>query len=603
MGIQPEGDTLGYMGDPLLTWATAWLAGHKGHGYVTGCGTPYCAAGTPRHVHARWVLEQDKDGHEIDAVDVLIAESWWANLFDAPAASRISNWITPLIWGVGWRGLLAAALIIGAVMVSTEWFSGDWGASWALATVLAVTLCLLIAFLPAALLVIGKLPGKIGDATVGFLNFLILWVGDVMVYQQNPRNTFEARAKIRRDLRWITNRTETTVVAAHSLGSLLTIDVLSESKESKVKFLATFGCPIKLLRMRKSHYLNRLNEVDTMTGWANFYDPFDFIGGPVDNQLGFPFNIRVDNGRNVLGAHGGYPDNAEQFQDALYRLIVSKPTANTSELTEEALAPYRKRLEQWTGIPFRPSTSEDENGNLGSAFRSRWWRSFNGTAFLILSLPAAMAGAYLLFQQGWAGRVAELVNAQKFIPDLVKEIIVAAAIQGNKKQQDAGSMLICLCATTVLAIIALWIGHLVLMSYEARAEEAVAAGKSPSIRRFKLFLIGLWALWLLPLLFAPLVYTKDLNRLVTLLIPTFGATIVIGVWMFWVRHLKHLNFGADQVARKGVLTVAAALGPPFINIQHSCIKELPPRPENDAASVGGQQLEVPEHIPAVDAQT
>lgn len=46
----------------------------------------------------------------------------------------------------------------------------------------------------------------------------------------------------------------------------------------------------------------------------------------------------------------------------------------------------------------------------------------------------------------------------------------------RRVQLSRGSMLICLCATAVLSIFALWIAHLVLMNYEARAEEAAAAG-------------------------------------------------------------------------------------------------------------------------------
>ncbi|WP_133205468.1 MULTISPECIES: hypothetical protein [Arthrobacter] len=559
------------MGDPLLTWASSWLAGHGGHGYVTECSrTCRSLESAPRHVHARWVLQEDKAGQE--AVDVLIAEGWWANLFDAPSASRISNWITPLIWGVGWRGFLGAALIVGAVMVGAEWFSGDWGASLALGTVFAMTLCILVALLPAALLLVGKLPGKIGDASAGFLNFLVLWVGDVMVYQQNPRNAFAAKQKIGRDLRWLTARTESTVISAHSLGSILTIDALSESSDSKVKFLATFGCPIKLLKLLKRgkhQFLSRLNNVDRATGWANFYDPFDFIGGRVDNKHGFPYNLKVDNGRGFLGAHGGYPDNAEQFQDALYRLIIFDQAAQVGG----------------TNAPGKPGERdgkeiEVENKNLISAFRSRWWRFFNGTAFMLLSLPSAMAGAYMLVEQGWAGRVADLVNAQKYIPGFIRDTITAAAVQGDPKQQAAGSVLICLAATAVLAVFVLWLGHLVLRSYEARSEAAVAAGGSPSITRFKWFLAGLWAIWLLTLLWAWL-YTQvpqkvgpsqittpgqenTPGQLFTLIIPTAAAMAIIGGLMFLARHLRHFALDSEAQGKARLSMVGSALGDPFI---------------------------------------
>ncbi|OOP59266.1 hypothetical protein BMF89_21290 [Arthrobacter sp. SRS-W-1-2016] len=568
------------MGDPLLTWAAAWLAGHGGHGYVTGCGRA-CRTrpGTPRHVHARWkVKEEDESSY----VDVLIAEAWWANLFDAPSASKISDWVTPLIWGVGWRGFLAAATTIGVVMLSTEWFSGDWFGSLVLGTVLAMAICILIALLPSALLLVGKLPGKIGDASVGFLNFLVLWVGDVMVYQQNPRNTFEARKKIRHDLDWLTARTETTVIAAHSLGSLLSIDVLSEIEESKVKFLATFGCPIKLLKMRESHYLKQLKNVDNRTGWVNFFDPLDFIGGPVDHQKAFPYNIKVDNSRSVLGAHGGYPDNAEQFQDALYRMIIfhEKRDAKTLDGNFEAKvsgarqassATSKEAVDSSTGDA---ATDKEDDAKLKSAFHARWWRSFDGTAFMAFSLPAALAGAYLLYRNGWAQTVADLMHGQMFIPNWVQDFISASVNNHDERQRVAGTLLICLATTAPLAIFLLWIGHLVLMQYEASAERSVADKKDPWSTGFRLCVVAIWLVWCLPIPLAVVLYWFDIFHILTLLgAPVLVMVVIVG-WICWVRRFRHLEMKPGSIAREGAeKMVAEALGAPFDEINYSCIKE------------------------------
>lgn len=598
MGVQPEGDTLAYMGDPLLTWAAAWLAGHGGHGYVTGCGMPCSPAGTPRHVHARWKV---KEKDESTYVDVLIAEAWWANRFDAPSASRISDWVTPLIWGVGWRGFFAAATTIGVVMMSTEWFSGDWFGSLVLGTLLAVALCILIALLPSALLLVGKLPGKIGDASAGFLNFLVLWVGDVMVYQQNPRNTFEAREKIRHDLHWLTARTETTVIAAHSLGSLLTIDVLSETEESKVKFLATFGCPIKLLRMRKSRYLSRLKKMDLKTGWVNFFDPLDFIGGPVDCQRDFPYNIKVDNARSVLGAHGGYPDNAEQFQDAIYRLIIFNEKNEAAE-TEDSLAANDNSTVQADSATDEKTEDGNDAGDdsaaqddtkLKSAFHARWWRSFDGTAFMAISLPAALAGAYLLYRNGWAQKIADLTHGQIFIPAWVRDFIAASVNNLDERQRVAGTLLICLATTTALAIFLLWIGHLVLMQCEARAERSVAANEDPWSKGFRLCLIAIWLVWCLPIPLAVIFYWFDVLHILTLLVaPVLVMAGIVG-WICWVRRFRHLEMKPGSIAREGAKEmVTEALGAPFNEIQHSH-----PEPPNETEPTPALQPAVAQHSP------
>ncbi|QCB97375.1 hypothetical protein E5206_10950 [Arthrobacter sp. PAMC25564] len=469
------------------------------------------------------------------------------------------------------------------MMFSVEAFSGDWGGSLVVATVLAVALCIVVALLPAALLLVGKLPGKVGDASASALNFLVLAVGDVMVYQRNPRNAFAAREKIRQDLHWLTDRTDKTVVAAHSLGSLLSIDVLSETKEPKVKFLATFGSPIKLLKLRRNHFLDRLDQVDRGTSWANFYDPLDFIGGPVDNLPDFPYNVKVDNGRSVLGAHGGYPDNAEQFQDALYRLIIFNDDNDPGTTDGNLAAPDTRAIPMENAPDNTSATSDDkarvEDSKLKKAFNARGCRSFNGTAFMALSLPAALAGAYLLYRNGWAQRVAQLIKGQNFIPNSVRDFVTAAVNNPDERQRVAGTLLICLGTTAVVAAFLLWIGHLLLMQYEGRAEESVAAGKHPGRNNFRVYLTGIWLALSLPIPSALEFYWSDLPHILTLLSMPLLVMAAMVAWICHVRSFRPLDLkpGAEKGGSGRARMVDAALGQVFNEIKQQSRRQAPPK--------------------------
>jgi hypothetical protein len=94
MGVQKEGDMLSEIGNSLLSWVASWVEGHGGEVEVLPGNPnregrcPTCdKSGGPLHVHAIWQLPGANTDPANDRFDVVVAESWWADLVRPPASS------------------------------------------------------------------------------------------------------------------------------------------------------------------------------------------------------------------------------------------------------------------------------------------------------------------------------------------------------------------------------------------------------------------------------------------------------------------------------------------------------------------------------------
>ncbi len=111
-----------------------------------------------------------------------------------------------------------------------------------------------------------------------------------MIYQKHPFTALRARQRVVSDFEWLTGRTSKTVIAAHSLGSILAVDALGATKQ-KCDQLWTFGSAIKLLRHDRSSLVRGLKAAQANMRWSNFYDSMDLISGPIgpcEEISGFP---------------------------------------------------------------------------------------------------------------------------------------------------------------------------------------------------------------------------------------------------------------------------------------------------------------------------
>ena len=452
MGIEKEGDTLVDMGDPFLDWASKWLSGRHGKAHVFPSKTnqtsscPTCDTNTgPMHVHCEWTLPgSGHDGGTGKTVHVIVAESWWADCFKPPSASVISEWLPSLIWGVTWKGLVWITLFLAAVAMGIITLNkADLPSAVPAAIIMAALTGILLFLFAPALLALRVVP-PVKSSTGALLDFLTLWVGDVLVYERNPIAAANARGKVAEDLSWLIKQSDRQIIAAHSLGSLLAVDVLAQSGSRSVQTLVTFGSAIKLLERRIGRYIRTLDKMCPQLAWVNVYDPADFIAGPIDYAANFPRNLRVDNCQSILKAHSSYPGNAEQFLTVLFRVVTS--TAG-----------------------YQPDDVEDR---LKEALLQRHRRSVIRCALIALTAPALMGVTLLLLKAGWPQWLADAVTKIP-VPQLVRDIVAAAqpTLDGT---QITGTVILCLTTAGALMIALMWVMRLFFAWWEMRAEDELS---------------------------------------------------------------------------------------------------------------------------------
>lgn len=527
MGVQKEGDTLADIGDPLLAWVSDWVSGHGGEA-TTFPGTasrgeqcPTCRTNNgPVHVHAKWILP-DSGQHE-HAFDVTIAESWWAEFVTPPSSSRISDWLPSLVWGVTSRGLIWFGLFLAAVVVSFAVIGGGtWTDAIAPALLIALSAALIVFLLAPALLVLGKIP-PLSKYTKNALNFLILWVGDALVYEKSPTDTARAKLRVKEDLQWLGGNNRDVVIAAHSLGSLLVVDVLNQQETPHVTSLVTFGSAIRLLQRQVDRYVSRLDSACPGLGWVNLYDPLDFIAGPVIYRESFPTNLKVDNCRSVFQAHSSYPDNAEQFLMTLFRMITGP-------------------------------RQHGRDRELGDAIRSRHRRSLFRSAMIMSTAPALMGITLALLKLGWPLILRDVVNATSLSQELKNYFI--AAVPDEKTGQLTSAVLLCLATAGVVLALLIWITRLYLAGWERRAEDLLSLrnrGLGPPVVPILLLLLMVAAVWLPPFLGAPffnkLPQVNLVEGLAFELFPALAAVIVLG-WIVRIRFKREVRAAVANGSR------------------------------------------------------
>lgn len=455
IGVQREGGALSDFGDPLLSWASRWLEERQGCAVTwpsktdrsMQCPYPECGeVGGPLHVHATWTVAGTAGQNAPETtVQVVIAESWWASEFKAPSASRLSDWLPALIWAFTWRGVLWCALFLTSIVFSVACLHRDWVSALfpAAATAALVTLMAILA--APALLLIGQLP-FLTDKTKDVLDFLTLWVGDVFIYENYPLSAANARQKIHSDLQWLVgvSGADRTIVAAHSLGSLLAVDVLAAKGAPRVDALVTFGSPIRLLKRRVRRYVRDLDAECPTVAWVNVYDKMDFISGPVDYQDDFPVNLRVDNGQSILRSHGAYPDNAEQFLTALYRMLLGH------------------------------DHSRETDKSLAKALKLRRHRSWVRHTLIAAAAPALMGLTLYLLKVGWPQALSDAVTGKKFVPEWV-ETVIHTGVPANDTADLTSAVMLCLVTAGIFICFVLWTVRLVFEWWETAAEEALSS--------------------------------------------------------------------------------------------------------------------------------
>jgi hypothetical protein len=464
MGMQKKGDTLRDFGDPLLTWTGAWLRGHGGSAELHGC-TCRETVQMPRHQHALWSPAGEP------AIEVVVAESWWSDKFPTPSASQLAPWLPSLVWSVTWRALVWIAVFIFAVVGAANLVTAASlrGEAFIPAVLAGLAAAAVIFITPPLLLALSWIPFVQKYASAA-LDFLLQWVGDVLVYEQRPIETHSVEEKITQDLRWLRDEpwssptdpwsvsADSIVIGAHSLGSLLVAGPIARTPNLDNAALVTFGSAIRLIKRHTRRFAEDLHGNHQDLLWLNLYDPVDFVSGYIKggrNKEGhFPYNFKIDNCRSVTTSHGCYPDNAEQFQTAFYRVILDRARSGQNVL------------------------DESDDGLLVRALKRRFWRSRCSSVLAAVSLPGGVALALVLFGAGWPQWLAGQVRQLSHVPSEPKSLLDSLRIWidgGGSSRASAVGVSFATAGIMVLAY--LWICQLVVRRLEAADSAALAANR------------------------------------------------------------------------------------------------------------------------------
>ncbi|MCU1572502.1 MAG: hypothetical protein JWO93_584 [Micrococcaceae bacterium] len=483
MGVQKRGDTLRDFGDPLLTWTGAWLRGHGGSAELHGC-TCRETAQMPRHQHALWSPAGEP------AIEVVVAESWWSDKFPTPSASQLAPWMPSLVWSVTWRALVWIAVFIFAVVGAANLAiaASLRGEAFIPAVVAGLAAAAVIFIMPPLLLALSWIP-FVQKYASAVLDFLLQWVGDVLVYEQRPIETHSVQEKITQDLRWLRDEpwlgptdtssvsADSVVIGAHSLGSLLVAGPIARTPNLDNAALVTFGSAIRLIKRHTRRFAEDLHGNHQDLLWLNLYDPVDFVSGYIKggkNEKGhFPYNFKIDNCRSVTTSHGCYPDNAEQFQTAFYRVTLDRARSGQDVV------------------------DESDDRLLVRALKRRFWRSRCSSVLAALSLPGGAALALVLFGAGWpqwlAGQVRQLSQVPSEPTSLLDGLRIWIDSGGSSRASAVG---VSFASAEILVLAYLWICQLAVRRMEAADSGALAANRRGR-HRWRYWLL-LSALFLLP---------------------------------------------------------------------------------------------------------
>jgi hypothetical protein len=244
IGTQPRGSTLADWGGALTSWIDRWTAppGSGARPAIT-VGDAVLTGDTPAEpAHA--IVALDGPAGDPDPRTILLAESWWAETILPPTYRDLLRWSLVVVpWTIGSHFHARLQRTTRSLL----------HASWHLLTLLAALLLmpLLLAAL-ALVLLLALIPwAPVRAAAAAIQRALANTIGDSFVLLHNDIQRAAILTRVRRDLRWLADRSDQTVIVAHSQGAAVAYLVLTDTKVENVT-LVTFGPGIaKLLEAQR----------------------------------------------------------------------------------------------------------------------------------------------------------------------------------------------------------------------------------------------------------------------------------------------------------------------------------------------------------------
>lgn len=336
IGSQKPAETLLQWTAPLIEVLTAWRKWHVAGDIppppaeLDRPGDPVTAAAidftSPFPTIALHIPEATIGERHHPAREWLITEAWWASNVAPPGLSTMITWLGPgggvgrIVDGIlGNEGDRPAAGILRAFLVP-------------LVSVLAGLLLTVYGLLRSITALVPIQALREAAILRQFDEFLIGWFGDVRILLFDPAQSANIRGGLAEAIRRLRERCDEIVVIAHSGGAMISYLALTDPElapTAQVDKLITFGEGWNLaLRLTPggAGMADRLRRDITAAQpklrWRDFHASHDPApAGPlaiaeISPAVADPSRIRsfrVWNRRSVMGDHGGYFDNDEEF--------------------------------------------------------------------------------------------------------------------------------------------------------------------------------------------------------------------------------------------------------------------------------------------------
>ncbi|GGD24216.1 hypothetical protein [Nocardioides daphniae] len=380
IGNQAPGSTLRSMGDALLDTMKRWEAARGGSIRIHAV-----AADTngPTRLNLDWLR------HDRTAIQVTLAESWWADCFTPPSLGQMLRWAPVVAWRALFRLWLFFGLTLAVLLVFSLIFTP--AALVAMATLAALAiLSVVLPILVVAFYVVARVvPGLRGIAK-SMSGWLILADGDAYALVRSPVSFNAMRSRLVADLECLSSECDQIILVAHSQGSVIALETVIARPDLQPHTMFTLGSAIGLLRLSREDPSARVKAACPELRWFNLYSQLDPVSaGPIDADGIHPVEIIVQNGGEPWSAHTTYVSNVDQV---IVPIMAAIGFAADGE----------------------PFFSTDDVGLMHHAMLDREHRSVRLGERLI-ELAAMVAASWVLWRWGdltssaaWAARTAHL---------------------------------------------------------------------------------------------------------------------------------------------------------------------------------------------------
>ena len=337
----------------------------------------------------------------------LITEAWWASNVAPPSLPTMINWLGP---GGG------AARVVDGILGNPT--SGPWliAARAFLVPIVSVVAGLLLTLYGLFRSIAALIPIQaIREASIlrQFDEFLIGWFGDVRILLFDPAQSANIRGGLATAVERLRELCDHVVVVAHSGGVMISYLTLTDPElapTTQVDKLITFGEGWNLalrLTPNDAGMADRLRRDITVSQpamrWRDFHASHDPApAGPLDlGQIQPPVadasrvrSFRVWNRLSVIGDHGGYFDNDEEFTLPLLREL------DVPDGWGEASRFYRPDVDA-PEAPVDPDTAVDPEPRIRRhrqrvAIRALWRQTIFGSTVATVALTLAVAPGNLV---------------------------------------------------------------------------------------------------------------------------------------------------------------------------------------------------------------